>query len=311
MEILQIDPAHIRVGHRLRAVDADYVALLAESIRLRGLDAPIRVTAADEAGFHDLIAGAHRLEAVRSLGMETIPAIPFSGSELEIKLAEIEENLIRRELSEMDRAVFLAEHKVIWDLLHPETRGGDQRRKQNRQVGDFAHHRMAERFTAVVAKKLGWSERVVQRSLERLKALSPAIRARIAGTWLAENGSALDALIGPKGERTPEARQHQLLDIILAPKGPRSVAEAARQLDHLPPQDTDEARRQRLSLLWGKTPLRLQEDVLRTKLQAEAMRPQDGAPLRRMLERLLAEADAAKAEGEARVLRAISQGQAA
>jgi ParB family transcriptional regulator, chromosome partitioning protein len=311
MEILQIDPALIVVGERLRAVSPDYVALIRESIAASSLREPISVTAADAEGRHRLIAGAHRLQAVLDLGLPTIPAIPFTGTEMEAELAEIEENLIRRELSEMDRATFLARHKTIWDALHPETRGGDQRKKQKSQVGNFDEHRLTSRFTADVATRLGWSKTVIYRALARHDALSPSIRARIADTWLADNGSALDALIGPKGERTPEERQHQLLDIMLAPKGPRSVAEAARQLDHLPPQDTDEARRQRLSLLWGKTPLRLQEDVLRTKLQAEAMRPQDGFPLRRMLERLLAEADAAEGEGEARVLRAISQGRAA
>lgn len=311
MEIIQIDPALIVVGERLRAVSPDYVALIRESIAASGLREPISVTAADAEGRHRLIAGAHRLQAVLDLGLPAIPAIPFTGTEMEAELAEIEENLIRRELSEMDRATFLARHKTIWDALHPEARGGDQRKKQKSQVETFAPHAFASRFTAEIAQKLGWSRATIFRSLARHEALAPSIRARIADTWLADNGSALDALIGPKGERTPEARQHQLLDIMLAPKGPRNVAEAARQLDHLPPQDTDEARRQRLSLLWGKTPLRLQEDVLRTKLQAEAMRPQDGAPLRRMLERLMAEADAADGESEARVLRAISQGRAA
>jgi ParB family transcriptional regulator, chromosome partitioning protein len=309
MHILMLDPALIVVGERLRAVDADYVALLAESIRERGLDQPIRVTAADEAGFHRLIAGAHRLAACQMLGMPDIPAIPFSGTEMEAKLAEIEENLIRRELSEMDRAVFLAEHKTLWDALHPETRGGDQRKKQKSQVGTFAEHRLTSRFTAAVAKKLGWSKTVVYRALARHEALSPAIRARIAGTWLADNGSALDALIGPKDARIRESDQHRLLDLLLAPKGPRNVAVALRQLERLPPPDPDEVRRERLSGAWGKAGLRLQEEVLREKLQAEARRGED--KLHRMLARLLAEADAAEGEGEARVLRAISGGRAA
>jgi ParB family transcriptional regulator, chromosome partitioning protein len=312
MEILQIDPAHIRVGPRLRAVDPDNVQQLAESIRLRGLDAPIRVTVADEAGFHTLIAGAHRLEAVRSLGLPTIPAIPFEGTQDEADLLEAEENLIRRDLSELDRAAHLATHKRLWLKLYPETQhGGDRRKKQVAKSGNLDGHPLTQRYTAAAAAKLGWSERVVFRAIARYEALPISVRERIAGTWLADNGSALDALIGSGEERNDAQRQHQLLDIMLAPKGPRSVAEAARQLDHLPPQDTDEVKRQRFALLWGKMALRLREDALRTELQAEARRPQDGFPLRRMLERLLAEADAAEGEGEARVLRAISQGRAA
>lgn len=309
MEILQLDPALIVVGPRLRAVDADYVQQLAESIRLRGLDAPIRVTMADEAGFHRLIAGAHRLEAVRSLGLPTIAAIPFEGTEQEAALLEVEENLIRRELSELDRAGFLAEHKRLWLELYPETaHGGDRRKKQIAKSGDLAEHPLTQRYTAAAAAKLGWAERSIQRAITRYNALPISVRERISGTWLADNGSALDALIGSGERRNDAQRQHNLLDIMLAPKGPRSVAEAARILDAMPEPDPDEVRRARLSNVWGKTPLRLQEEMLRAKLQAEALRPQDGAPLRRMLARLLAEAEAAESEAESRVLRAISAG---
>lgn len=224
MEILQIDPAQIRVGPRLRAVDADYVQQLAESIRLRGLDAPIRVTVADAAGVHCLIAGAHRLEAVRSLGFETIPAIPFEGTEDEADLLEVEENLIRRELSELDRAGFLAEHKRLWTKLYPETQhGGDRRKKQVAKFGNLIEHPLSQRYTAAAAAKLGWSERVVSRAIARYNALPISVRERIAGTWLADNGSALDALIGSGERRNDAERQHALLDLMLAPKGPRSV----------------------------------------------------------------------------------------
>lgn len=228
MEIIQIDPALIVVGERLRAVSPDYVALIRESIAANGLREPISVTAADAEGFHRLIAGAHRLQAALELGLATIPAIPFTGTEMEAQLAEIEENLIRRELSEMDRATFLARHKTLWDALHPETRGGDQRKKQKSQPGTFDEHRLTSRFTVDVARKLGWSKSVVYRALARHDALSPAIRARIADTWLADNGSALDALIGPKDARIRESDQHRLLDLLLAPKGPRNVAVALR-----------------------------------------------------------------------------------
>jgi hypothetical protein len=120
MEILQLDPELIEVVNRLRALDSDYVEMLAASIGERGLDAPIRVTAADAHGRHRLIAGAHRLAAVRLLGLPTIAAIPFDGSELQAQLLEVEENLMRRELSEMDRATFLAHHKALWLALYPK-----------------------------------------------------------------------------------------------------------------------------------------------------------------------------------------------
>jgi ParB-like chromosome segregation protein Spo0J len=93
MQLIEIDPACVVVADRLRAIDADYVDFLAESIGRRGLDTPIRVTEADAQGFHRLIAGAHRHAAALQLGLKSIPAIPFSGDELQAEMLEIEENL--------------------------------------------------------------------------------------------------------------------------------------------------------------------------------------------------------------------------
>lgn len=304
MEILQIDPALIVVGPRLRAVDADFVQQLAESIRLRGLDAPIRVTVANEAGFHRLIAGAHRLEAVRNLGLERIAAIPFEGSEDEADLLEVEENLIRRELSELDRAGFLAEHQRLWLKLYPETsHGGDRRKKQVAKVGDLIEHPLTQRYTAAVAQKIGWAERTIQRAITRHKLLPIAVRERIAGTWLADNGSALDALIGPATARHGAQQQHALLDILLAPNGPRSVAQAQRQLDRLPPPDPAEGIRERLMATWGKARISVKEEFF-----AAIFRDADD---RRLAEAAMARLDDEEAAGESTILRAIGNGAAA
>lgn len=268
MQIVQIDPALIHLHERLRAVDEDYVALLAESIAARGLDQPIRVTVADEAGFHRLISGAHRLSAVLQLGLPSIPAILFDGDALQAKLMEIEENLIRRELSELDRATFLAEHKAVWEALHPHTKpGGDRRRKAKAQDELLNAHPLAERFSAAIARKLGISEPTVKRATRRAEHLSPLTRSRIAGTWLADNGAALDALIGPKKAERPEAEQQALLDILLAEGGPRSVAEAERRLRRLPPPDTDALRRARLENAWEKSGRAAQTALLRRLMQ--------------------------------------------
>jgi ParB family chromosome partitioning protein len=268
MQIVQIDPSLIHLHERLRAVDEDYVGLLAESIAARGLDQPIRVTVADGAGFHRLISGAHRHAAVLKLGLPSIPAILFDGTALQAELMEIEENLIRRELSELDRATFLARHKAVWEALHPETKhGGDRRKKQVAKLGHLnAEHPIATRFTRQAAQRIGFSERTIRRAILRYEALSPDTRARIAGTWLADNGSALDALIGGR-ERRPEAEQQALLDILLAEGGPRSVAEAERRLRRLPPPDTDALRRARLENVWENSGRAAQTALLRRLLQ--------------------------------------------
>lgn len=73
----------IDVGERLRPVDPDYVALLAASLAERGLDTPIVVSAGGPDGNHQLIAGAHRLAAARSLGWAEIEALVSDADELQ------------------------------------------------------------------------------------------------------------------------------------------------------------------------------------------------------------------------------------
>lgn len=269
MEILNLDPELIQVAERLRAVDPDYVALLVESMRQRGQDTPIRVTMPDEAGFHRLIAGAHRLAAARVLGWASIDAMPFEGTPDEAELLEVEENLMRRELSELDRAAFMAKHKMLWERLYPQTRhGGDKRRKPSRQVGDMTPHPVAERFSAVIAKKLGWSERTVQRAVTRYGALSAEIRARLANTWLADNGSALDDLIG-RGEPLTEIEQHAVLDLLLEPTSKvRNVNLALRQVRRLPAPDTAGAELNALKAAWKRAGRKARQDF-RAFIQGE------------------------------------------
>lgn len=297
MQILHLDPEQIQVVDRLRAVDADYVALLAESIRQRGLDQPIRVTHADAAGFHRLISGAHRLAAVRALGLASIPAIPFDGPALEAELMEVEENLVRHELTELDRAAFLAKHQALWQALYPSTKAGGDRRKAKAQDELLTAHPMAERFTKRAALRTGFSEPTIFRAIRRYEQLSMAMRQRIAGTWLADNGAALDALIGGKGQERPEAERQALLDILLSEGGPRSVAEAERRLKRLPPPDPAEGIQERLVAAWGKAPIRVQEGFFRFLL--------GDAATRRLAERVMAEMDEAEARAEGALLRAL------
>lgn len=243
MELLSVDPQKVEVVDRLRAIDQDYVELLAASIGANGLRAPIQVTQPDADGHCRLIAGAHRLAAVLQLGWADVPAIPFSGSRIERELAEIEENLIRRELSPLDQAAFLAKHKALWEALYPATQhGGDRRKKQVAKSGDLkVAHPLAERFSRVVAKKLGLAERSVQRAVQRYNALTPAFRERIAGTWIADNGSALDDLVG-RGKPLTEAQQRAVLDLVLDPEsGIRRIPDALVRLKLVPPPPAPQA----------------------------------------------------------------------
>ena len=102
-----------------RAVKSEYVQKLADSIKQIGLINPITITPDNT-----LIAGYHRLNAFILLGKVRIPAITLNLSDLETRLAEIDENLIRNDLSVLERGDQLLERKRIYEELYPETKRG-------------------------------------------------------------------------------------------------------------------------------------------------------------------------------------------
>ena len=79
-------------------------------------------------------------EAARELAYEQIEAIVIDTGEHEHRLIEIDENLMRAELTHLDRGRFLAERKRIYFELHPTRRHGGDRRSDT-----FAEARRADR----------------------------------------------------------------------------------------------------------------------------------------------------------------------
>ena len=208
---------------RLRKIDTAKVAAIAHTFALSGQLQPIRVARTTD-GDLLLDIGLHRLEAARSLGWTMIWAGVVSVLDLsaqERRLQEIFENLIRAELTALDRAVALAELKAVHEALYPESRhGGDRRSQARKNKGENQTAILAIRSD--VAEKVGLSDRAIRRAVEIAKGLGAEIRARLQGTWLADHQAGLQTL-----SEQPEARQQQILDILFAtPPGAGSVADA-------------------------------------------------------------------------------------
>ena len=105
----------ISVGEgRLRKLDPRLVDALAKSMRDRGQLQPISVR--HRQGKYELISGHHRLEAARKLGWKTMRAeIDYNSTTTDMLLAEIDENLMRGELSEAERAIHAAKRKELYE----------------------------------------------------------------------------------------------------------------------------------------------------------------------------------------------------
>ena len=122
----------IKVENRLRPLNAEKVAELAESIAQVGLLQPIGVRPDGT-----LVYGYHRLEACKRLGWTEIPAVVVDGDDLRAELAEITENLGRNELTLLERAEHLARLKAVYQQQYPNTRGVGRPTKNGATVALF------------------------------------------------------------------------------------------------------------------------------------------------------------------------------
>jgi ParB/RepB/Spo0J family partition protein len=152
---------------RMRRLRPDVVDELAESISTRGLLHPIVVQAKGD----DLIllAGAHRVAAVKKLGHHNIHARILDDLNAdEALLAEIDENLIRADLSAAERALHLAERKRLYEKAHPETKkGASGRGRQKSQIA--TSDKPAPAFIDDAAKKTGKHRATIAREVARGK----------------------------------------------------------------------------------------------------------------------------------------------
>ena len=190
-----IEIRRIDVRGRLRDADPGKVGELAESIAEVGLINPITVVARrimidsilDDG--YVLVAGLHRLEASKSLGLVEIEASVVDADDLHRKLIEVDENYCRTEMGRAERALFAKEGKAIHECLYPETANGatGRGREKVRQVGEPT----TDRFTAHLSAKSGQSERSIQRDVHRGE--NVVVLSEVKGTCL-DKGRELDAL---------------------------------------------------------------------------------------------------------------------
>ena len=172
---MQIPIEEIRIKEGRRSLDSGYVKELAASIREMGLLNPITVDRENV-----LIAGLHRMEAAKILGWTKIPCTVSSLEGLAAELAEIDENIVRSDISALEYGEILLRRKEIYETLHPETKnGGDRRSGKTRSAKCTSDP--ARSFVEDTAEKLGVNPCTVRRQIQTAKNLSPETKEIIRG----------------------------------------------------------------------------------------------------------------------------------
>jgi ParB family chromosome partitioning protein len=202
---MKINIDEIKIIDRKR--NAGNITQLSASINEIGLLQPITVTS----DFR-LIAGLHRLTACKHLGWQEIEVnVVDYDSEILSELAEIDENLIRNELTQFDKSIQTSRRKEIYEILHPHTINGKQANRGNqhtvnnvevRQVGEAAENK-TENFVQQTAKATNESTRNIERNSKRGKVLKP-LQDLITGSRFEDNGKELDELVKIADEKKGE-----------------------------------------------------------------------------------------------------------
>ena len=103
----------VRVPERHRSLDPHTVKGLVDSFIKIGQKTPIDFYW--DGNTPVLIAGRHRLEAARTLDWPTIDAVEMEAEPFRRSLWEIDENLMRAELTEIERGEHLNRRKEIFE----------------------------------------------------------------------------------------------------------------------------------------------------------------------------------------------------
>lgn len=193
---LPLEVEAIEVDGPRRKVDDVTVDALVASIQGIGLLNPITVRIAPD-GPH-LVAGLHRLEAVRRLGWPTVPA--FVVSDDLARFAEVQENLIRSELTEAQRRAQMAEY---------------QEYLKGRGIGTSA-------FVARMAEASGRSETSVYRDLQIAKNVDPEVQAEAEASGVGTRTLA-------KAAQTDDVERQR--EIVEEERTRKALAKAGKKVD--------------------------------------------------------------------------------
>ena len=177
----------IEIPSTTRAYNATAVVGLKQSIAAIGLQsAP---TCIERDGRYVLVAGRHRLEALRLLGVDSVMCRLVDFSDLEARMWTISENLHRAELGEVQRSQQMAEYvKLSNEKREADLQTGQLAQNESRRDDGRGHRH--EGGNSQAARDLGVTREEVRRA-QTIASLPEATLAAAEDFDLDDNQSAL------------------------------------------------------------------------------------------------------------------------
>ena len=170
---MRIPITEIKIIPGRRKAVPSHIAELTKSIADVGLLNPITINED-----RTLIAGLHRLEAAKLLNWTEIDCTICDIDSTRAELAEIDENVIRQPLSDMELNRALTRRKELYEVLHPETIARNRPGHVSNHQGSsdkLSPESKVKSFVEDTAEKLGVSARTVERHLYLAEHLTPKV----------------------------------------------------------------------------------------------------------------------------------------
>lgn len=208
LRFAKVELSKIVIGDDRLPIDEKVVMRLVEDIPNVGLLNPIIVRKAPGVESFALVAGRNRLEAYTRLGHKTIPAQIENRETLEVRewaeLAEIDENLVRRNIGAAQHCKLMAARKKLYEAVHPDAPKG-----RGSAGGGRPTRLKPNSFIVDTAAKTGQNKTHISNIARQGNKLGSQLLDRVTGT-------SLDSLSGIRTlERTPATERDALVEATL------------------------------------------------------------------------------------------------
>ena len=212
-------PGAITALERKRQLDPKKVEALAQAIKTEGLLQPLHCRVVDRIAHNGatitgaivLVAGYHRLAAAKKAKLQEVPWIDLHAPETEegdlrCELWEIDENLIRGELTDLEQSQHHTRRKEILEAL-------GKARKRGKPKGEKRTEKSSvQSYASQAAAELGTTDRTIRKAVKRGNAISPDVQDEILADdtlkeAVGDKGAELDALAKVPAEEQRRAIQ--------------------------------------------------------------------------------------------------------
>jgi len=207
---MKVKISDIKVNPGRRGAAEKDIEELAFSIEEIGLLNPITLTED-----HTLIAGLHRLEAVKLLGWIEVECTITNLAGPSAELAELDENFARANLSPLELGELLIRRKEIYETLYPETKAGTtQAIGMNKAKGNNVNCNLQSRkkpFIEDSADVMGSHPSTVARHIKIATELTPEAKEILRGAEKPVSSAALKKI-----SKLPPEQQAEVSSLLVS-----------------------------------------------------------------------------------------------